>query len=70
MAHNFAATTALIDIQQELDELGRKKNFGTNDTWIVIGIHLYNKEQRELNRRLGVHAVNKANNLRNLEKIS
>lgn len=63
MASNLAARQAMKDITDDF----KGKAFTVHvtpsgvkeyDNWFVNGKYLYNKEQRELNRALGIHNVN------------
>lgn len=49
---------ALRDIARYLKERNIKV-FDSRDTWVVTGSRLYNKKQRQLNKGLGIHAINK-----------
>ena len=52
-------TVALEDIQEHLKEEGMW-HIPFDDTWVVSGANLATKEQRALNRELGLHKLNKS----------
>jgi len=52
--------TALEDIANHIRETYTSYDmYRQNDVWVVFPIHLNTKETRELNRRLGLHKINK-----------
>lgn len=52
-------TEALHDISEWLKEENIKIVDGNHDVWVVTGARLDTKEQRNLNKELGIHKVNK-----------
>lgn len=76
---NSAAQTALGDIKADLvkehKNLSSTVNIeGTRSYWMEIwycyGENLYNKEQRALNKELGLHSVNMSENSKNFKRKS
>ena len=60
---------ALRDIAEDLKDEGIDTRDNSNgEMWIVSSAVLECPEQRELNRELGIHAVNKKDNHLNLRK--
>jgi hypothetical protein len=51
--------TALKDISKHIKELYSEELYGQVDVWVCCAEHLNTKETRELNRRLGLHKINK-----------
>ena len=52
-------TEAFHDIAEWLKEEDIKIMDGNHDVWVVTGARLDTKEQRDLNKELGIHKVNK-----------
>jgi hypothetical protein len=44
------------------EKIYRELNALKRDEWVISGDYLFNKEQRALNRALGIHALNKHGN--------
>jgi hypothetical protein len=53
--------TALKDISKYIKESCPEGVYGRLDVWVCCARHLNTKETRELNRRLGLHKINKQN---------
>ena len=53
------ANIAMKDISKYLNDNDIPIHNGKQDTWYVRPEHLYTKEQRRLNRELGLHKINK-----------
>lgn len=51
--------TALRDISKYLDERGLLPKPFSKETWIVSSDRINNKQQRKLNKELGIHVVNR-----------
>jgi hypothetical protein len=51
--------TALKDISKHIKELYSEELYGQVDVWVCCAEHLNTIETRELNRRLGLHKINK-----------
>ena len=54
-------TTALKDISKHIKESYPEEVYGRVDVWVCCPEHLNTTETRELNRRLGLHKINKQN---------
>ena len=50
---------ALKDISKHIKELYSEELYGQVDVWVCCSEHIDTKETRKLNRRLGLHKINK-----------
>ena len=50
---------AMRDITKYLQEENLRTNPGRGDVWVLTPARVFNKEQRRLNKELGLHTVNK-----------
>jgi cysteinyl-tRNA synthetase len=63
---NSAGLIAMKDISEYISELNEEKytyysidNKVYCDVWVAFGNYVYTKENRNLNRKLGLHKINK-----------
>jgi len=51
--------TALKDISKHIKQFYAEELYGQRDVWVCCAEHIDTKETKELNRRLGLHKINK-----------
>jgi hypothetical protein len=50
---------ALRDISKHIKQFYAEELYGQRDVWVCCAEHIDTKETKELNRRLGLHKINK-----------